>query len=99
GATAALFIGDVALRPDLHPAISHRLDLGLEWWGETGLPFAFALWQTSSPQNATALRRLHADLLESREYGERERSCLSTRYASRFSMPPISLERYWSDLA
>ena len=47
GADAALFIGDVALRGGLHPALPFRFDLGEEWWEETGLPFAFAVWQAA----------------------------------------------------
>src|SRR5690606_5167870 len=56
GAEAALFIGDIALKPDLYPGIDVRLDLGAEWWAETGLPFAFAIWQVSVPSRDAELR-------------------------------------------
>jgi chorismate dehydratase len=97
GAAAALFIGDVALRPDLHPELPQRLDLGTEWWDETGLPFAFALWQTTSGDPGL-LRDLHITLRDSRCYGEENRIRLAERYASHFRMPAAELERYWKDL-
>jgi chorismate dehydratase len=98
GADAALFIGDVALRPDLHTDRAVRLDLGSEWLAETGLPFAFAVWQTSS-RDVTAVRELHATLLDSREFGVRQRPVLAHRYARHFGFPASELDQYWADLA
>lgn len=99
GADAALFIGDVALRPDLHPERPVRLDLGEEWWSETGLPFAFAVWQAGSGADSTpALRRLHAELLESRRYGTGCRAALARRYADHFGFPAEMLDDYWRGL-
>lgn len=98
GSTGALFIGDVALRPSLHPERPVRLDLGAEWWDETGLPFAFALWQASAAQRTTDLRRLHATLVASREYGLTNRTRLADRYAAHFGFEAAMLDRYWADL-
>jgi chorismate dehydratase len=98
GSGAALFIGDVALRRDLHPEVPVRLDLGLEWWRETGLPFAFAVWQTNHAERA-ALLRLHEILLESREYGCLHLRELAERYADHFRMEPPALASYWADLS
>ena len=98
GASAALFIGDVALRPDLYPALPLRFDLGSEWWDETGLPFAFAVWQAAGGSDAQ-LRRLHGLLIESRRYGVERRSALAERHAGRFGLPAGMLDRYWGDLA
>lgn len=98
GASAALFIGDVALRADLHPHLPVRLDLGAEWWDETGLPFAFAVWQAAGGSPA-ALRRLHATLVESRAYGARHRVELAARHAARFGLPAALLADYWGGLA
>jgi chorismate dehydratase len=98
GAEAALFIGDVALRPRLHPALPVRLDLGEEWLAETGLPFAFAVWQAGSG-DAAALRDLHARLLTSRAYGEENRAALAARYADHFGLPAPMLDGYWADLS
>lgn len=99
GADAALFIGDVALRPGLHPAVPVRVDLGAEWWDWTGLPFAFAVWQANRNADADALRRLHALLLESRDHGERHRGELAGRWAEHFGFPAPFLEEYWRGLS
>ncbi len=98
GADAALFIGDVALRADLHPRVPLRFDLGAEWWDHTGLPFAFAVWQAGGGSDE-ALRRLHAELLESRAYGQANRTELAARWAERFGFSPAFLDGYWADLS
>jgi len=97
GATAALFIGDVALRPDLHPELALRFDLGAEWLAHTGLPFAFAVWQARDVVVPVA-SRLRALLVESREYGTLNRADLARRYARRFGFEPAMLDAYWRDL-
>lgn len=98
GADAALFIGDVALHPELHPALPVRLDLGTEWWEETGLPFAFAVWQAGGG-SASAVRELHRLLLESRAYGEANRPALAERYSAHFGLESRLLDAYWADLS
>lgn len=97
GAHAALFIGDVALRPTLYPELPVRLDLGEEWWRHAGLPFAFAVWQTGSGRDAE-LRELHTLLRESRDFGTRNATELAARYAGVFRLPAPFLERYWRSL-
>lgn len=97
GADAALFIGDVALKPELYPSVPLRFDLGAEWWDHTGLPFAFAVWQAAGGSDA-ALRSLHGALRESRAYGLAHQADLATRYAEHFGFPADFLDRYWSDL-
>jgi len=98
GAKAALFIGDVALRPDLFTDKEIRLDLGSEWYAETGLPFAFAIWQSSS-RLIEPVRLLHRTLLESRTFGVDNRVSLADRYASDFGLSAMEMVRYWSDLS
>jgi chorismate dehydratase len=98
GAEAALFIGDVALRPGLHAGVAHRLDLGAVWAEHTGLPFAFAIWQAASGSD-DALRRLHGTLVASRAYGAANRNALADRFAGRFGFPAAFLARYWGDLS
>jgi chorismate dehydratase len=98
GADAALFIGDVALRPALHPHVPLRFDLGAEWAVMTGLPFAFAVWQTRS-RDDRALAALHARLLESRTYGAANRAALAAGYAAGFGLEVGMLDRYWARLA
>lgn len=97
GAAAALFIGDVALRPGLHADRKVRFDLGSEWWDETGLPFAFAVWQARDPDDPR-LPAAHQRLLESRDCGRRERARLARDYADHFGMGAVELERYWNTL-
>jgi chorismate dehydratase len=98
GADAALFIGDVALRQELYPQVPLRFDLGEEWWRHTGLPFAFAVWQAGGGSQA-ALRRLHAELLESRAYGAANRAELAARWAAHFGFAPEFLDAYWAGLS
>jgi chorismate dehydratase len=98
GADAALFIGDVALRPDLYPALPFRLDLGSAWHDETGLPFAFAVWQAGGAGDSR-LGALHRTLLESRAWAAARLPGLAARHAPRFGFPPPRLLAYWSDLS
>jgi chorismate dehydratase len=97
GADAALFIGDVALRPGLHDRVPYRLDLGEVWAKATGLPFVFALWQASGGAPGQ-LRQLHSILVESREYATTHRADLAIRYSKHFGLAPRLLTQYWSDL-
>lgn len=98
GAAAALWIGDVALR---RPAAAERqvLDLGAAWRRWTGLPFAFAVWQTAvgSERNGE-LRWLHGLLLESLAYFRARSGELAARQAVRYGLEPAFLQRYWSSL-
>jgi chorismate dehydratase len=98
GADAALFIGDVALRGGLFPALPFRYDLGEVWWEHTGLPFAFAVWQVAGGSD-DALRRLHATLLASREYGVRHQAELAVRWGPHFGFDPAFLASYWGGLS
>jgi chorismate dehydratase len=98
GADAALFIGDVALRGGLHPEIPYRFDLGEVWWEQTGLPFAFAVWQAGAGSES-ALAGLHRTLLASRGYGVTHRAELARRWAGHFGFDAGFLESYWNGLA
>jgi chorismate dehydratase len=96
GADAALYIGDVALRPGLHPGML-RTDLGESWRAETGLPFAFAVWQTRLRAD-DRLRGLHGRLVESRDWAAERLSELAGRHAASFGFPPGELTSYWEGL-
>jgi chorismate dehydratase len=98
GATAALFIGDVALRPGLFPDVEHRFDLGSEWTDHTGLPFAFAVWQAAGCSQRQ-LKELHSRLLISRAYGVEHRRDLAIRHHHRFGLPAPMLADYWAGLS
>lgn len=98
GAAAALWIGDRAM---LRAERSGRplTDLGEVWYAWTGLPFAFAVWQTSvGPERDGELRTLHGLLLESLAYFEENADALAERHAARFDMTPERLARYWRTL-
>lgn len=97
GADAALFIGDVALRADLHRDLPARIDLAAEWYAHTHLPFAFALWQVSGGADAE-LKTLIDALIASREYWRERRGTLAKRYAQTFGLTPAELREYWNDL-
>jgi chorismate dehydratase len=97
GADAALFIGDVALREGLHPELPVRLDLGAVWTEQTGLPFAFAVWQAGGGSDGD-LRRLHGLLLESRARGLADLGALAAGSAERFGFPAERLAGYWREL-
>ncbi|CAN5812599.1 menaquinone biosynthesis protein [soil metagenome] len=97
GADAALFIGDVALRPGLHRVQEVRLDLGQEWWQQMQLPFAFAVWQAGSG-SPEELSTLHTQLVKSRRYGHEHLSVLANKYAAQFGLPAPLLEPYWREL-
>lgn len=98
GNHAALFIGDVALREDLYPALPYRYDLGAVWWEHTGLPFAFAVWQATGGTD-DQLRRLHGTLVDSRAYGYANRAHLARKYAAHFGFAPDFLDAYWAGLS
>ncbi|HET9986779.1 MAG TPA: menaquinone biosynthesis protein [Longimicrobiales bacterium] len=99
GAAAALRIGDVALRRDF-PRGRCVVDLGAAWMEWTRLPFAFAVWQTcAGPERDDDLARLHALLLESRDYFHRNAEALAARYAADFGLPAERLLRYWRSLS
>jgi chorismate dehydratase len=99
GAQAALFIGDVALRSGLFPQVGHRYDLGQVWWEHTGLPFAFAVWQTGDGVPDAELGALHRTLLASREFGRSRSAELARRFSARWGFDPGFLESYWADLS
>lgn len=98
GADAALWIGDVALRRETQCAFL-RYDLGAVWHEWTGLPFAFAVWQTSAgPEKDAALAALHSLLLESRRYFDENAPALAERHAARYALPAARLLDYWQSL-
>lgn len=97
GAAAALYIGDLALDPHLHAGAETRLDLGAEWHAETGLPFAFALWQTRGGSH-DEFRALAEALVDSRAYWRANARDLAARYAAGFGIEPATLDAYWRGL-
>lgn len=97
-ADAALWIGDAALRR-APPAGRSVLDLGAAWKEWTGLPFAFALWQTSAGSARDAeLLDLHARLLDAAARVERDADALAARFAPALGLEASRLARYWRGL-
>jgi chorismate dehydratase len=66
---AVLVIGDAALALAARGSYPHRYDLGDEWKRWTGLPFVFAVWAARRVANPAAVRRGHAALVASRDWG------------------------------
>lgn len=98
GSDAALWIGDVALRRNV-PRGHHIYDLGAEWKEWTGLPFVFAVWQTSAPAaRDPELRTLVALLHESRAYFDRNATRLAESWSQHFGLAPAPLLAYWQSL-
>jgi chorismate dehydratase len=97
-AAAALRIGDIALRREPRP---DRLlyDLGELWTEWTGLPFAFALWQTNlGSEHDSELRDLTAALHHSRQESLAHPEKLADRYSAHVGLPVERLARYWTGL-
>ena len=73
---AALLLGgspraDTPIGRSLVPGerYEHVYDLGLEWKRWTGLPFVFAVWVAQRTTPVQASLRVHASLIESRDWG------------------------------
>ncbi len=97
GASAALYIGDLAL--EVPRGGAPVIDLGAEWTAWTGLPFVFALWQTPlGGERDAELRDLHRRLLESRAWAFDRLPELAARRAREFGWTPAELEDYWRSL-
>jgi chorismate dehydratase len=98
GATAALRIGDAALRRQL-PTGRRHYDLGTEWQAWTGLPFAFAIWQTRLGAERDAdLQRLQGALVASRQAFLADAAAMAGRHAPDFGLPAELLAGYWKSL-
>ena len=97
-AAAALRIGDIALRRRPRPDRVFY-DLGELWTEWTGLPFAFALWQTNLPAARDAeLGELTAELHTSKQAALRQPAALARRHAEHFGLPAEQLAAYWTGL-
>ncbi|HSL71210.1 MAG TPA: menaquinone biosynthesis protein, partial [Longimicrobiales bacterium] len=98
GADAVLWIGDLALRrAQQQDRTAH--DLGALWTEWTGLPFAFALWQTGlGAQRDPELQRLHRLLLESRSAALSDPDRVAREHAHRLQLAAARLADYWRGL-
>lgn len=86
---ARLVIGDAALLlasgprahdlPGAPPPFAHVYDLGAEWKAWTGLPFVFAVWVAQRTTPVAEALRVHAALIESRDWGVAHRGELAAQ--------------------
>ena len=66
---ARLIIGDAALQLGASHRYPFVYDLGEEWKRWTGLPFVFAVWVAQRTTAVADALRVHARLIESRDWG------------------------------
>jgi len=95
--TGVLAIGDDALRINGSGEFPFKLDLGLIWHGQTGLPFVFAVWAVrenfceSAPETVA---EIHRELLRCISEGRRDLRSISLLVAPRIPMVAEDCFRY-----
>jgi chorismate dehydratase len=98
GAAAVLRIGDPALRRRV-PDERSAHDLGALWTEWTGLPFAFAVWQTGlDGSHDAALVRLAGSLAEARRRFVADDAGFAERHARQYELGADVLLHYWRTL-
>jgi chorismate dehydratase len=98
GADAALWIGDIALRRAAYPERSAH-DLGQLWQEWTGLPFAFAVWQTPLPPTRDEeLVQLQNALSASKRHSLHDPNRLASQWCNELGVDARMLADYWRGL-
>ena len=95
---AVLVIGDPALLLAQRGGYPYRYDLGQEWKRWTGLPFVFAVWAARRSAAAAAVRRGHAALLESRDWGLAHLDDLAGEASRASGVPVGTCREYFAGL-
>lgn len=101
---ARLVIGDAALLLQAHAAgagesrYPYVYDLGLEWKRWTGLPFVFAVWVAQRTVPVADSLRVHAALIESRDWGLSHLRQLAGQAAEVTGVHPETCHTYLSGL-
>ena len=102
---AALLLGgspraDTPLGRSLVPGerYDHVYDLGLEWKRWTGLPFVFAVWVAQRTAPVADALRVHASLIESRDWGLRNLGVLAEQASHATGFARSVCEEYLSGL-
>ncbi|GAB3966447.1 menaquinone biosynthetic enzyme MqnA/MqnD family protein [Streptomyces sparsus] len=101
-ARAAVVIGDAALRAALHeaPRMGLRVhDLGRMWKDWTGLPFVFAVFAARREfldREPELVRRVHSDLLASRDLSLTEVGKVCEQASQWEEFDAATLERYYT---
>jgi chorismate dehydratase len=104
---ARLVIGDAALMLQSadHPVAAahgqrypHVYDLGAEWKAWTGLPFVFAVWVAQRSAPVAEALKVHAALIDSRNWGLAHLPELSAQAARSTGVPLAECRRYFDGL-
>ena len=102
---AALLLGgspraDTPLGRSLAPGerYHHVYDLGAEWKQWTGLPFVFAVWVAQRTAAVAESLRVHASLIESRDWGLRNLEVLAEQASQATGFARSVCEEYLSGL-
>ena len=99
---ARLVIGDAALLLGAGasgaPQYPYVYDLGAVWKEWTGLPFVFAVWVALRSTAVKAALRVHASLIESRNWGVAHVTELATQAATRTGVAELHCRAYLEGL-
>ena len=104
---ARLVIGDAALLLRAHPRLgggegpapfAHVYDLGEEWQRWTGQPFVFAVWVAQRTTPVAESLRVHASLIESRDWGLRHLDALAAQAQQVTGLPLSVCAEYFAGL-
>ena len=76
----------------------HVYDLGLEWKRWTGLPFVFAVWVAQRATPVADALRVHASLIESRDWGLQHLDVLAQQASEATGFARSACEEYLSGL-
>lgn len=100
---ARLVIGDAALllssgTSSVSAAYPYQIDLGLEWKQWTGLPFVFAVWVAQRTTPVAEALRVHASLIESRDWGMQHLPILAAQASVATGVTTDACQTYLSGL-
>jgi chorismate dehydratase len=95
---AALLLGDRAASPTAESRYAYAYDLGEEWKAWTGLPFVFAVWVAQRSKAVADSLRVHASLIESRDWGLLHLPELARQAAASTSISETACLAYLSGL-
>jgi chorismate dehydratase len=77
---------------------AHVYDLGAEWKRWTGLPFVFAVWVAQRTTPVADALRVHARLIESRDWGLQHRDELAAQASAATGVAHHTCLEYLSGL-
>ncbi len=97
-ADAVLLIGDKALYDYYNNLDCHIIDLGLEWYKFTSLPFVFALWlMNKNIESDPYFNTLYKNIIKYAEQFPKDLTALAPKYLDQgYSLD--QLEDYWNTI-